>query len=494
MRNFLSIVFFIYVFSLFADDVQHKQATSESVESIENAVAKIDHNDSIPQIVRKEKTIGKEKLQTKAKSIKIIKDKGAISLICYKGGVCHVKDTRTVDTFSGLNEVIIESFYPGVIEESLSFRTPKNGKISVFNYQFSKKDLSREQLLLSAVGDEVFFQSSESNKLEKGRLLNISREKDGSLAIIESDHKCFLVPINQCLAVGEKALNSSDRDSLHLFFESPDSKKIDIEISYLTANIHWKHVFIVDVFEKLDRVDIFSKAFLKNDTDCDLENINITFNSFFPALSSSDCKDGVLKPLKNSSAGKYVRNLSVKRNSSSVCMLRSVKEQKPKLEYLVKISTKILNSDLLKEVPVGNLLIIENVEKLGIDVDFHDSELFVFHRINNEQFFSGKYSLSSFTKDNAFIFEIGTTNDITAQVQQTDFRKLSEKQSEYGVRVNIQNNKSTESNVMIVMDTDLMWAVTKKNFELQKDNKPSWRINLKPNESKELHFRIRMSN
>jgi hypothetical protein len=381
-----------------------------------------------------------------------------------------------------------------MMEESLSFRTPKNGKISVLSYQLSRKNLSKEQLLFSAIGDEVFFQLKEGDKLERGKLLNVSKEKSNSVAVVESDNKCFLIPTDRCLAIGEKALSDNNENALRLFFESSDLKSTDVEISYLTSNIHWKHVCIVDVFEKLDRVDIFSEVFLKNNTDSDLENVNITFNSALPVFSPSNYEDNPQKSSQNSATSQRIHNLSVKKNSSSMCMLRSIKEQKPRREYILKISTKMLNSEIPREVSVGNLLIIENAEKLGINTNSYDSELFVFHRMNKEQFFLGKHKLSSFTKDNAFVFEIGTTGDITAQVQQTDFRKLSEKQSEYGVRVSLQSNRSVESNVTIVMDTNLVWAITKKNFELQKDNKPSWRINLKPNESKELHFRIRITN
>jgi hypothetical protein len=302
-----------------------------------------------------------------------------------------------------------------------------------------------------------------------------------------------MIPVDQCVAVDEKALKDNRQNSLYLSFESSDFEPLELEINYLAQNIYWKHIYLIDVFEKLNRVDIFSEAFLTNNTDFDLENVNIAFDSFAPSLSPSR-DDGTLKAPSDSARYDYARNLSLKKNSTIMCMLRSVKEQKPKLEYIIKIPAETLKSAVVREIFAGNLLVLENAKKMGIDVDFGDSELLVFHRQNNEPKFLGKHILSSFAKDGALVFEIGVAKDVVAQAQQTDFRKLSDKQSEYGVRVNVQNNQSKEADVLIVAETDLTWKVTKKNFEMQNDAKPSWKLNLKPNESKELHFRIRIDN
>ncbi|MDR2157693.1 MAG: hypothetical protein LBO02_00010 [Holosporaceae bacterium] len=489
-KKYLILCFYLNAMCFCIDDSAEQPV---SFESADGSAAQVDHRDSVPSIVKREKIEKNEKTSIRIKSGQVaISSAGSISLTCYKSGICQVKDARSIATSPGINEIIIEGLYPGLMEESLSFRTPKKGKISILSYKFNKKDLSREGLLLSSIGGDVFFRQTGSDRLEKGKLLSINKEKETSLIVVESDRKCFLIPIDQCVAVDEKTLTYRRQNSLYLSFESSDSENVDLEINYLTPDIYWKHICLIDVFEKLDRVDIFSEAFLMNNTDFDLKNVNVIFDSFAPSFSHPNQDDKPLKAPGDSAKCSYARNLSLKKNSNLMCMLRSVKEQKPKLEYIVKIPAEILNSDVVKEVPVGNLLIVENAQKMGIDVDFRDSELLIFCRQNNEPKFLGRHILSSFAKDGAFIFEIGVAKEVLAQVQQTDFRKLSEKQSEYGVRVNIQNNQSKESDVVVVVETDLACKVTKKNFELQNDAKPSWKLNLKPNESKELHFRIRI--
>ncbi|MDR2782190.1 MAG: hypothetical protein LBB21_07140 [Holosporaceae bacterium] len=467
-----------------------EEKSSETVE-VESKVAEqtIDHKDSIPSVIQRRQNEKKEIAPPNAASSSIVKDRTSLSLVCYKNGVCQVKDVRAVTASPGMNRVVISDLYPGALEESLSFRTPKSEKVSVISYEFCKKNMSREDYLLSTVGNEIFFRTDESAKFEKGKLLNILKGEEPHLAVIECDQRCFLVPIDRCVAVsGDKMQNFGNNDTLLLCFESPNSGNIDLEINYLILNINWKHVCIVNVFDQLNRVDIFSEALLKNNTDSDLENVNVTFDFFVPSIEiNSD------NALKNSSIDSYTHSVNMKKNSSSMCVLKEVKEQKPKLEYIVKIPEDIFHNDAAKEVSVGNLLIIENANKLGIGVDITDSELLIFRQVSNERNFMGRYNLSSFIKNDALVLEIGAASDIIALAQQTDFRKLSEKQSECGVRVSLQNNKTTESAVTVVVDTNSSWKVTKKNFDMLNDSKPSWKISLKPNESRELHFRIRVN-
>ncbi|MDR2107320.1 MAG: hypothetical protein LBO73_02265, partial [Holosporaceae bacterium] len=58
---------------------------------------------------------------------------------------------------------------------------------------------------------------------------------------------------------------------------------------------------------------------------------------------------------------------------------------------------------------------------------------------------------------------------------------------------NIKNNRCVESEVTLITDTNSTCKIIKKDFEFSDQSDSSSRkLQLKPNESKELHFRIRM--
>lgn len=450
----------------------------------EETEEKIDHQDFLPSVIKREKIEKKKEVAVSSKqNSETVKDRVSLSLVCCKNNVCQVKDVRKINVLPGINKKIFTNLYPGLTEESPVFHIPKNKKISVLSYEFCRKNSSRGDFLRSAVGNEVFFKVDKNDKLEKGVLSNILNENGSLLATIKDGNRYFLIPADNCAAVEAKT-DFNDSDTLQVFLESADAADTALEINYMTSNINWKHLCRINVSEDLRVGEVSSEALLKNNTDSDLENIKIAFDFFEPSLNRINSRSNMSSTF----------NLSIKKNSCSTCVLKSLKEQKIKLEYVAKISTDILIGDVAKEIPVGNLLIIDAVGKLGVGTDFTGSELFIYQQLSDGQRFLGQHALSSFIKNDAFVIEMGTTDDVVAQVQQTDFRKLSEKQSEYGIRVSLQNKKTTESDVCVVLDINSAWKVIKKNADMYPDSKPSWKLNLNPGESKELHFRIRIDN
>ncbi|GHT97697.1 hypothetical protein FACS1894126_2240 [Alphaproteobacteria bacterium] len=453
--------------------------------------SKITHEEDVPGLMKKDQI--DEQSQTTDKDSLDEKDQKDISLVCYKSGICLVKDRRIVKTHSGLNEVTFQGIDPKVDIESINFRTPKKGKIRVCNFMFHSNNLSRHMLFQNAIGEDVFYQLLQDGRIEKGTLICISEEDGKHYAAIKTEDKCFVLPLEKCVAIAENALKLEEQNSLDLSFEVDETNDIELEISYLTPNVHWKHVCIVDIFEKMDRIDIVSQALIKNDTDYDIENADIVFDTSTPRIDHDEkSKYDEPKEVLN-----YKRKLSVKRRSDSMCVLKAAKEINPVMEHIIRIPFNVIDGSALKEVevPVKNLLVVENTTSLGIGADFQDSdEVLLFRRLQGERSFLGKRSLSSIRKGDAFIFEIGNTCDITGNVRLTDSRKLSEKSIENWVRVVVKNDKSVEATVSVVIDVDGSWRVSKENFEMQKSDKPTWSLTLNPNETKELHFRMIIDN
>jgi hypothetical protein len=438
-----------------------------------------------------------------------VKRPGSVSLVCYKSGICLVKDTRAVKARRGINTLEFADLFSGLLQESISFRTPKNGKFVVLNHAFHPKNLSRCGLFTSAVGKDVFFYIDEGAKelgarLEKGKLLNISTEKGSDYAIIASaaDQKCFVLPLEQCVAIDSKITDLVERNSMSVTFESAEQIDADFEISYLTSDITWQHVCVVDIFEKLDRIDVSSRAILNNRTNADLKNVTVIFDTSMPAIPTEQTNAAANQPNATketvvataNTAHRYTKRITAKSNSSSTCVLQSVKGVKPGLEYIARIPSTFFDSSSSDEIDllVNNLLIVENVEGLGLHSNIDSSYAILFQRVTGEKNFIGKQPISAITSGNNLVFEVGSTTDIVVKAQQTDFKKLSETQVEYGVRVAVKNNKVADAAVIINADVAGSWSITKKNFDLQSESRPAWRLELKAGELKELYYRIRL--
>lgn len=420
-----------------------------------------------------------------------------ITLTCYKNGYCLVRDIRSVQATVGINKANFSKIYHGVVENSLNISPLKQGKLIILDYKLNELDTSRHSLFEYAVGNTVYYRL-DNQKIEKGKLIGLSKEKNETFVTIETDNKCFIIPITCCVAVDNNICKRIVNRSLDVTFESKTSDNSNIEISYLTKNIHWKHLCVIDVFEKLDRVDIFSKALLINESGYDLKNVNVIFSTISPNFEKNIKETNVVfekNNISNFKAPEFSQNnLYIEKNTNLICMLKAAKEIKPKLEYIVKIPNFVFKESFpnTKNIAVGNLLIIENAKSLDLGQGLQDSEALIFKRDNEKVHFLGTQMLSSLKKDEDIVFEIGTTSDIVAKIEQTDVRKLSEQQAEYAIRVHLKNYKKTEAMTVIIADINRPWSIAKKHIDMRPGAKPSWYIKLKPEESKELHFRIRI--
>jgi hypothetical protein len=478
----------ICLISFLGGAIQAKSETQTTAELETNVGVKIDHQDALPFFVKIKKDMaappkdsGQESSTTSTESEK------QTSLVCYGNGLCLVRDDRKINISPGLNEIILEGILSDVIDGSFEVLVSK--KISLLCYKVLEKSISRENLFSAAIGEAVFFQTVGNHQQEKGKLLCIFRDKDSVFAIIEKDSRCFIVPIDRCISIGQSALKCLGKNSLFLFFEASDWGNAYIKITYLTSSVQWKHISKIDISENLEKINITADALLKNNSNVNLKNARVVLNSSAPPTASKDFEDKKLKG-KADVHVQDLNSLDLEKGSTVSCPLQPPKEYKPFLEYVVKISSDMLNGNVVRDVPVQKILILEKVATLGLGVDMPGSELLIFHRKSEEKNFLGRWPLENLIKDNTLMIEMGMTQDMFAQMQQTDSRKISEKQTECGIRVNIHNNRSSESYVWIMVNLDNQsWKIMKSNFEPQ-SNKRSWRIKLNPNESKELHARI----
>ncbi|MDR1362399.1 MAG: hypothetical protein LBJ16_04270 [Holosporaceae bacterium] len=458
----------------------------------------VSHEDIGPGVIVRKVDQHKQQSSIKGKG-----NKKDISLICYMNGVCLVRDRRPITTISGPNKFTFDNLYAGLDRASVNFCTPKKGKIIVQNFTINENAPSRLEIFNNSIGREIFYQRSESANMEKGTLLAIFPENDEHYALLKADGKNLVIPLKKCVAVGAETLKSFGQHSLDLVFDVTEADDFEIEVSYLTKNIYWKHICFIDVFEKMDRVDITAQALVKNESGHDIEDAEIIFATASPfsgGASDGNAGDDYRKDDNcdgdgNGSTLNYKRKLSIKNHSDATCVLKTTKEINPRLEYAATIPFDAVCGLATKKesnLIIKNLLVVENAAAVGLEANFN-GEIFLFSRMQGERNFLGKLTASSIRRGNDLAFEIcrcNGENDVLGSVRLTDVRKISEKDRENWISVVLKNCKSIGVTVQVTMAVTGQWRVSKENFEMQKSDKPMWRLSLEPNETKELHFRM----
>ena len=464
-------------------------------EKEEKTVVAVVHSETTPSILKKQDESETNFFQQPAQKYKE-KTENDLDLTCYRNGLCLAREKRTVKLKKGTNTVVLENLLDGVMPETLNFISPENKKISVLNYEFQKNEISRKNLIAQSLGKDVSFNISDQSEEKTGKLIGISRENNEFFAIIEKDKK-FFVPIDRCVGFE----NSSPAENIwtnrvRLTLDSSDEGDAKLEMSYVTSGIVWKHFCIVDISESLSSIDVFSNAALINNTNRDLEEVDVIFDTFSPSIAGTAFGSDPFSS-RSGDNSTYANTISVAKNSKVISMLSGSKGVQPKREYIARIPAQLFKNSFANKVDIKskNLLVVENSQNLGLSANFQNSEMFLFSLKNGARDFLSHQKISAFARNNEFIFELGNSSDIITVVSQTDYRKISENQFDWGICVSLRNNTKNEAPVTIVLDAGFAKDVTKSNIEMQKsgNGRPMWKIKLAPLEQKELHFRIKMS-
>jgi hypothetical protein len=470
-----------------ASQVQYSSVPSSTASSVQAAVAitpnaKVDLHDPAPFSIRKNTA----KADKEAESM-LEDGHQDVSLTCYGNGVCLVKISGYYSVSPETNKVVINDIFSEMVEGSLHVR----GAAAITHYEVQQKKLSRNNLFLAAVGDDVFFQIFRSGDLKKGKLVSVSQENEALFAIVEHEQRCFVIPADMCIAVGQSVLGYNWKSELHLFLTEASVGKTKIDLSYLIKDIHYRHICLVELSEQLDQARLIAAASLRNNTDSDLKDISVSFDASSPPTSPEECSNGA-KLVEKSNLHHCPHRVSLMKKSDTICVLKETKDYRPKQECLVELALDKLSDDKAIEIPVINRIVIENMRRFGMVSEIPNSELLVFQMVDGERCFRGRQALCITNQNDSVVLKIGETATVSAQAQRTDYRKRSEKQSEYGVRINIQNNRSTEVDVVVaVVPENRQWQCLKSSIDPQKTYGLSWRIGLKPGEKSEFHTRIR---
>ena len=458
-------------------------------------ITSVQHIDTSPSIFKKseesETNFYQQNNKTSSK-----KSTNNMRLICYRNGLCLVKEIRVEKVKEGINSITFENLLDGLIPQTLRFIPINNKRINILSYRFQKNEISKEGILKNSIGKNISFLVSPNSEPKQGKLLSLIKEDGTPLAIIESDKK-YILPISQCIGF-EKDQNLEN----HFFnravvnLESSVNEEIKFEISYITSDILWAHFFSIDVVDDMSNINLISQAALLNNSNQDLEDVDVIFNTTSPNFAKTSA--GIdFSPSSNSTENlMYANTLSIPKKAHVTSALMSVNGIQPRREYTVKIPSEIFEKPFANKINVStkNLMVIDNPQSVGLNHNFRNSDLFLFSVKNGERNFMCRRTVSSFKRDNEFVFELDNTSDIITTVNQTDYRKLTDDQFDCGLCVFLKNNTKSEAVISVSLEVGSFWDITKTNIEMQKNkNTPMWKIKLPSQEQKELHFRIKMS-
>lgn len=412
----------------------------------------------------------------------VVPEQNHIELSVYPNNYCMIVDRRILRVKRGINKVRFEDIIP-CDHKSITLRTPNRGKITVQHYHYNAPIKNFDELLRKSTGEKVSYNEEDT------ALMHCIAQAGTQMVIVDGDkNSCVVLPSTEVRKISGETIRSMN--SLDVVFESKNSEDVEVELCYIVPAITQGHAYDVDVFEKLDRVDVCSKCVINNATPISIKNASVVVKQEVFADNGGGIN------IIGSKHEVRLPNVDLPKHAETVCAFYH-KNMKHSVTYRVKISQDDLefsHQDAQgKFLVVNNLITLENMGQHVVrSKDFENSSVNVYYRQGDSRDFCGRFKLSSMQKyGNDWKLEIGEAGDVTARYQRTDRNNSVKNQCDYGFKISLQNNKAEDVSVNFVVDMDLgKYKILRSNLE---QNNGEWMIPLKANESKELQVRIRVN-
>ena len=147
--------------------------------------------------------------------------------------------------------------------------------------------------------------------------------------------------------------------------------------------------------------------------------------------------------------------------------------------------------------PVETWLSVKNDKDNYLGVPLPAGVIKVYHRDEKDNLsYVGENKTTSLGVGDELSLRLSTTPDITADMWQTDFRKLGEQVIETGYRMDIKNTSKQAQKVTVVQDmSDKHWMILRETHpHADKSSKQAiWEINLPAESSESLRYRVRQN-
>ena len=449
----------------------------------QNILRKIFQSDALPT----SKSVTQNNASNGKKSVAIIPGQDRSTIAIYPDGKCVVTDTRIVPVKQGSNNVRLLDLIAGD-PISVTFRTPKKGSIILNKYCFNIIDdiefynknnaeprgfnAVRNKILDRAVGHDVWVRKNENPK-ELRKMKLIKSGNSSGMSFCENDNHYEFVEYYELQGISKDVIDVC-QNFINATFNSDVADDVEIEISYLSPFITCEYAYDIDIFDKLDRIDVASKYIIKNNSSNDVKNTNVI-------IKQNDLK---------------FSDVDIDSKSSTACV-KHEKNTAHSIRYGINLSKYDLDkcSTDTKEktnLTVCNLITFSKKQRktFGFN-ESSDAHIIVYRRHGEDRNLYKQFKLSEMIKNgDDWNIEVGEADGVTAKCQVIDRNNNLKDQIDYSIRITLQNDRMEDVELCVNIDEDQnKYSVLKSNIG---ESNNTWNIQLKPSETKELQIKLRI--
>ncbi len=400
-----------------------------------------------------------------------------VSVTLYSQETALIKEKRKASFKEGLNKLVIKDVPSSILMDTFLFQVlPPSSPLTVVEYTLQESHITREELLQRSVGEMVQLLGTTLHPTP-AKLLAL----DGEDAIVESMNIVFAVKKNR-VAFSRFPSTLAPEPLITLKVTASKEEEALFEMGYLTKGFAWDAAYTIIIDSTGNRLDLNNWITLHNKSGVDIKNGHFriahtqqTNENFYEIEHPISVSDQTTKNISWFSA----------RNLTPANSLRIY----PKNNIIVN------EEGVVMKPSVETWLSVQNEKSKGLGVPLPEGTIKVFKRNpDGSLFYIGENKTSPILLGKSLSLRVGTTREVTAEMRQTDYRKLGAHVVESGYRLDLKNTTNIPRQVVVFQNVSGEWVILRETHPHDEDEKRlKWTLPLAPQEEVSLRYRIRMN-
>ncbi|MBI2707806.1 MAG: DUF4139 domain-containing protein [Proteobacteria bacterium] len=400
-----------------------------------------------------------------------------VNVTLYPQEMALIKEKRTAFVKEGINKLLIKDVPSSILMDTFLFQVlPPSLPLTVLEYTFQAAHITREELLQRSVGDMVQLLGTTATPTS-AKLLAL----DGDDAIVEAMDIIFAIKKNR-VAFPHLPYTLVPEALITLKVTASKEEESLFEMGYLTKGFSWDAAYTIIVDSTGHHLDLNNWITVRNQSGVDIKNGHFRIAH---TQQTNERFYEIEHPI--SVANQSTKNISwfAARNLTPANSLRIY----PKNNIIVN------EEGVVMKPPVETWLSVQNEASKGLGVPLPEGTIKVFKRNpDGSLFYIGENKTSPILLEKSLSLRLGTTKEITAEMRQTDYRKLGAHVVESGYRLDLKNTTDSPKQVMVFQNVSGEWVILRETHSHDEDEKRlKWTLSLAPQEEVSLRYRIRMN-
>jgi hypothetical protein len=411
-----------------------------------------------------------------------------VILVVYPEGQGLVREKRHALVIPGSNKILIRNIPREVQAGSILLQAPSAEKPVTFTeYSFQSDLINRKSLLEGSLGIEVLLAPKDSEgPFEEVRLIAV----DGSEAIIETPQGVKLGVQSNIQAVDANRIafkgipyRLTQHPLMTVKLLSEGKMDLDYEISYIAKGLCWDSSYTIIVSHDASAIDINNWIHIHNDT-------GVGFTKAHIRIAEGQREE-------ESVTYNIERPITIPDQSSKNVEWFSAKNILTTKSYRLYSPAEVQNDEngLIMKPQAEQWLSVKNESKGGLDQALPAGVIKVFQKNKQGRLsYMGENKTTAIGIGETFSLRLGNTHDVTAEMKQTDIRRLSNQVVETGYTVTLTNQTNSALDISFIQKFKGEWSLLRETHPHRElnENAAEWKLSIPEKGTETLRFRLRM--